>query len=541
MNNSDVLRRLRYTFDFSDQQVIDLFGAGGLVVTRELISNLLKKEEDEAHEPCSNVQLAAFLNGLIVKKRGPKPGSEGPPALETQLNNNDKLRKLKIALNLKEGDMLELMALAKMPLSRPELSALFRHTDHPHYRPCQDQLLRNFLQGLQLRHRGKQGPSEPTTLLHDQASDPAVDGDFLSLPGFVTSKEIEQAFAKDGIVSPTDPQRGAFAAILSGQHVVIDSGTGTGKTLAYLLPLLQRLAAQAEGRVVCLAPAAELAIQTLHVADRYKAPAIEVGALVGGGNQRKQKDRIQKSTRLVVGTPGRVLEAVADRKLKGVTTFVIDEPEPILGAKDAAFLLEVLSRPPRPQVILAGATFGIHSAKLIENLLAEGGVRVESKVRPIVGLITHFRLKVRDAADRDLQLIRFLQKESGDRAIVYVNQPHLIRHVFRYLSESGVSTVTLSSDRTKQQCQQAIREFSEGEVQVLLTTDRAATGIDIQGVPWVVHFEPPRSAQAYVHRAGRTGRAGKTGQSVALISDPERFILKGLEQDLGIVFQDLRV
>jgi uncharacterized protein YehS (DUF1456 family) len=154
VNNNDVLRRLRYTFDFSDQEVIDLFGAGGLVVTRELISNLLKKDEDPECEPCANVQLSAFLNGLIIKNRGPKEGASSPPPLERQLTNNSKLRKLKIALNLKEPDMLELMALSGLPLGRSELSALFRKPDHKHYRECQDQILRHFLRGLQVKHRG---------------------------------------------------------------------------------------------------------------------------------------------------------------------------------------------------------------------------------------------------------------------------------------------------------------------------------------------------------------------------------------------------
>jgi superfamily II DNA/RNA helicase len=363
--------------------------------------------------------------------------------------------------------------------------------------------------------------------------------DFAALPGFVARPELSQAFATDGIQTPTEPQRGAFEAILAGKHVVVDSGTGTGKTLAYLLPLLQRLESSPEGRVVCLAPAAELSVQTLNVASRYKSAELNVGALVGGGNQKKQKDRVQKSTRLVVGTTGRVLEVIAARKLKGVTTFVLDEPEPILASKDAKFLLEVLSRPPRPQIVLVGATFGLNSERLVESLMTDV-VRVKSEETPLVGLITHSRLKVRDAGDRDLQLARFLEQEKANRAIVYVNQPHLIRHLYRYLEDSGVPTVTLSQDRTKQQCQQAIREFSKGEAQVLLTTDRAATGLDIDSVPWVVHFEPPRSTQAYVHRAGRTGRAGKTGQSIALVSDQERFILKGLESELGISFGDYR-
>jgi uncharacterized protein YehS (DUF1456 family) len=154
VNNNDVLRRLRYTFDFADQEVIDLFAAGGLDVTRQLISNLLKKDEDPECEPCANVQLAAFLNGLIVKNRGPEEGTDGPPPLERQLDNNIKLRKLKIALNLKEADMLQLMDLSGLPLGRSELSALFRKPDHKHYRECQDQILRHFLRGLQIKHRG---------------------------------------------------------------------------------------------------------------------------------------------------------------------------------------------------------------------------------------------------------------------------------------------------------------------------------------------------------------------------------------------------
>jgi superfamily II DNA/RNA helicase len=281
-------------------------------------------------------------------------------------------------------------------------------------------------------------------------------------------------------------------------------------------------------------------VQTLKVATRYKPEALNVGVLQSGGNQRKQKDAVQKSTRLVTGTPGRIMEAISDRKLKGVTTFVIDEPEPILGSKDAELLLEVLSRPPFPQVVIAGATFGLNSERLIQSL-GEGVVRLKAEESPLVSLISHLRLRVRDAGDRDLQLARFLQKEDQDRAIVYVNQAHLIRHAFRHLEDADIPTVTLSQDRTKQQCEQALRAFSRGEVQVLLTTDRAATGIDVNGVPWVVHYELPHSPQGYVHRAGRTGRAGTKGRSLVLVSDAERFIIKRLEGELGITFEDFRV
>jgi superfamily II DNA/RNA helicase len=122
-----------------------------------------------------------------------------------------------------------------------------------------------------------------------------------------------------------------------------------------------------------------------------------------------------------------------------------------------------------------------------------------------------------------------------------VNQPHLIRHLYRYLNESGLRAVTVSQERTKEQCKQALSEFTRGDAELLVTTDRAATGIDIVDVPWVLHFEVPRSTQAYVHRAGRTGRAGKTGHSVAFCVDEERIVIKRLEQELGIQFQTVKI
>lgn len=546
MDNNDVLRRLRYALDLNDQAVIELFAAGGLEVNRELISNFLKKEDDANFQPCANAQLGAFLNGLIRKKRESHEGESGPPPLEDELDNNNVLRKLKIALQLQERDLLELMSLSGMPLGRSELSALFRKPGHQHYRKCQDQLLRHFLQGLQMKLRkGASLPHEPASekpeIFDAEDGTPSFTEAFTSLPGFQMTDAWRAQFARDGISEPTSPQRLAFAPILQGKHVVIDSGTGTGKTLAYLLPLFHLLEQNPAARIVCLAPAAELAVQTLHVLERYKPEGVTVGALLSGGNQNKQKASVTKSTRLIVGTPGRVVEMIAARKLKGVTTFVLDEPEPILGAKDGSFLVEILSRPPRPQLVVAGATFGLLSENLMSRLMGEGLVRAVSDDSPLLDNITHYSMRVREAGDRDLQLCRFLEQENTDRSIVYVNQARLIRHLFRLLDGAGFPTVTLSEERSKHQCKQALRTFSDGDAQVLLTTDRAATGIDLKGVPWVVHYQPARSPQGYVHRAGRTGRAGLSGKSLALVTDSERFILKKLESELGISFADFRV
>ena len=148
MTNNDILRRIRYTFDFSDSKMITIFGLANLEVTRGQVSNWLKKEDDPTYENCTDIQLAIFLNGLINDKRGKKEGPQPRP--EKRLTNNIIFRKLKIALDLKADDVLYIMDLASLRISHHELSAFFRKPDHKHYRNCKDQILRNFLKGVQL-------------------------------------------------------------------------------------------------------------------------------------------------------------------------------------------------------------------------------------------------------------------------------------------------------------------------------------------------------------------------------------------------------
>lgn len=151
MTNNDILRRIRYTFNCDDSKVIALFGSGGKKVTRAQISDWLKKDNDPAFQNCNDIQMATFLNGFINDKRGKREGPQAKP--EKRLTNNIILLKLKIALNLKAEDILELMELADFPIGKSELSAFFRKPGHNHYRACKDQILRNFLKGMQLKYR----------------------------------------------------------------------------------------------------------------------------------------------------------------------------------------------------------------------------------------------------------------------------------------------------------------------------------------------------------------------------------------------------
>lgn len=156
LTNNDILRRIRYAFDFNDYKMITLFDLGGESVTREQISAWLKRDDDPAFQECIDTELAIFLNGLISDRRGKKDGPLPEP--ERRLTNNVILRKLRIALNLRDEGVLDLLKLAGFHISKHELSAFFRKPGHKHFRQCQDQVLRNFLKGMQLKFRA--GPSE---------------------------------------------------------------------------------------------------------------------------------------------------------------------------------------------------------------------------------------------------------------------------------------------------------------------------------------------------------------------------------------------
>ncbi len=153
ISNNDIIRRLRYTFDFSDSKMIELFGLAAYEVTRSQISDWLKKEDDPENIELTDIELAIFLNGFIIDRRGKREGPQPEP--EKKLNNNIIFRKLKIALNFKDQDILDIFELVDLRVSKHEISAIFRNPKQRQYRACQDQFLRNFLHGLQLKYRPK--------------------------------------------------------------------------------------------------------------------------------------------------------------------------------------------------------------------------------------------------------------------------------------------------------------------------------------------------------------------------------------------------
>ena len=154
MTNNDILRRLRFVFDFNNAKMIRMFAKVKHEMTSEHLIDLMKKEDEQGFAPCDDTTLCLFLDGLIISKRGLKPGAEIPEPLK-RMNNNMIFKKLRVALELREEDITALLASVDMPMSKSELSALFRNPQHKNFKICGDQVLRNFLNGLSLKHRGK--------------------------------------------------------------------------------------------------------------------------------------------------------------------------------------------------------------------------------------------------------------------------------------------------------------------------------------------------------------------------------------------------
>jgi ATP-dependent RNA helicase DeaD len=360
--------------------------------------------------------------------------------------------------------------------------------------------------------------------------------DGLDMPEFLAA-----ALKKAGIADATDIQRAAIPAILSGSDVMLQAATGTGKTLAYLLPLLQRVRADAAFRVLILAPSPELAIQIVRVVETFGGPGVTSAALIGGASAERQRERLKKHPRVLVGTPGRVIDFIFDRRLKvaQMSAVVLDETDEILSPHNEKNLREIASRPEfKPQLVFASATFGPQSEKLATDLMRPGFIRLAPATQPLPSTVAHCFMTF-DERRKDVWLGRLLDDFRIERALVFVNKIETVGHLYRFLNESGVRTVTISSERGKKDRANAIGAFKSGKARVLVATDTAARGLDVPGLEWVVHYDVARDRDVYVHRLGRTGRAGREGTSVMMVAKHEMFLLKRYNEQLDIELRPL--
>ncbi len=341
---------------------------------------------------------------------------------------------------------------------------------------------------------------------------------------------LAEAAAGLGWHTPTAIQAAAVPALLAGRDVLGQAPTGAGKTAAFVLPLLQRLLATPNWqnerprrlRALVLAPTRELAAQTdavLRSLSQRVAPALKTVLAVGGLSINPQLMALRGGAHILVATPGRLLDLLDHNALHlaEVGLLVLDEADRLLDAGFADELQRVLAvLPLHRQTVLFSATLNTAVASLAQVVLRDP-LQIEVTAAPAAAPSIVQRAIVVDSARRNALLRHLVQSQAWDRVLVFVATQYASEHVAHKLRRAGLKAAALHGQLSMGRRSQALADFNAGVLPVLVATDLAARGIDISGLAAVVNHDLPRSAPDYLHRIGRTGRAGAAGVAVSFI------------------------
>ncbi|MCM3388538.1 DEAD/DEAH box helicase [Ureibacillus chungkukjangi] len=327
-------------------------------------------------------------------------------------------------------------------------------------------------------------------------------------------------------------------AMLEGKDIVAESPTGSGKTLAYVLPILNKVdGSKKQTQALIVAPSQELAMQIVEVIREWTAGTdITVQQLIGGANSARQIEKLKKKPTIVVGTPGRLNElARANKfKLKEVQIVVLDECDQLLSREyrvtvksfieDAAF---------GRQVVVVSATI-TEEIKLVASRLMFEPILIEIKPEDMVqvGTVEHSFIKVDERDKTDM--LRRVANIEGLRGLAFVNNIDQVLMKETKLKYRDAKVVTLHSDMKKEERKKALDAFRKGDARILIATDIAARGLDIEGLTHVIHVDVPRTIEQYTHRSGRTGRAGADGEVLTLLSFRDEKDYKKLTRDMKV-------
>ena len=358
--------------------------------------------------------------------------------------------------------------------------------------------------------------------------------------------DLIAALAKQKITEPTPIQAVAFPVLLAGKDAYLNAETGTGKTLAYLLPLFCRIDPKvAATQLVVVAPTHELALQIQRQCCDLAMNAgwpISTLLLIGGTLIDRQVEKLKKKPQIVVGSPGRIRELIQLGKLKAhlVKSLVIDEADRLLVEESLPAIRDLLHVLPRDrQLVFVSATQQPESAGVVTSL-APSLVMLQTAAVPMNPDIEHFGMvcEERDKPDVLRSLLHALQPE---RAIVFVHRTETAEIVAAKLAYHHVSVAQLHGAFDKGDRKQAMDDFRGGRATVLIASDVAARGLDIPGVTHIFNLDAPTLSKAYLHRVGRTARAGASGVAFTLFTEAETQLARRYEEDLGIVVRRVRL
>ena len=364
--------------------------------------------------------------------------------------------------------------------------------------------------------------------------------------GFGFSGALLKTLEEKGYKEPSPIQKAAIPELMLGRDLVGQAQTGTGKTAAFALPLLERLEGRSNlPRVLVLAPTRELAMQ---VADSFKAyaaghPHLNVLAIYGGSDFRSQIHALKRGVDVVVGTPGRVMDHMRQGTLNtsGLRSLVLDEADEMLRMgfiDDVEWILEQL--PEERQVVLFSATMPNEIRRLSKRYLSEPAeITIKTKDRE-AKRIRHRSITLQNAHKLEA-LNRVLEAVTGEGVIIFARTKAITLTVAESLEASGHDVAVLNGDVPQNQRERTVDRLRKGTVNILVATDVAARGLDVDRIGLVINYDMPFDSEAYVHRIGRTGRAGRTGEAILFITPRERRFVGNLERAVGQAIEPMDI
>jgi superfamily II DNA/RNA helicase len=349
---------------------------------------------------------------------------------------------------------------------------------------------------------------------------------------------IQKNWQESGFEAPTAIQEKAIPAIVEGKDVICESPTGTGKTLSYLLPAIQKLDETKNGiQIVVLAPSRELVMQISDEVKKWtQGTNIVSASFIGGANIKKQVEKLKERPQIVIGTTGRIMELIKMKKMKmhEVTTVIVDEADQLVSNEHLSNIQSIIKSTLRDrQILFFSATISEQTEKVAKSLMNDAEIiRVQQTINQDNTTHIYFLCEQRDKID----VLRKIMYTEPDKAIAFIKSLDKVEEIEAKLTYNHIDIAVLAGEAKKQERQQSLKNFRAGKIPLLLTTDVAARGLDIQDVTYVIHFDFPKTTSQYVHRSGRTGRMGKKGVVISIVNAREESFLKKMGHELGISF-----
>lgn len=357
------------------------------------------------------------------------------------------------------------------------------------------------------------------------------------------SQTLVEALLKEDIETPTQIQETVIPDIIKNLDMVVQSPTGTGKTLAYLLPLFEKIKLIKEMQILILVPTHELAVQIIRQIERLSNNSekkIKGTPIIGNVNIKRQIDKLKLKPQIIVGTPGRILELIKKKKISAHTikTIIIDEADRLFDSNNIETVNSIVRTTQLDrQIMLFSATISPKTITLAKSMMPSPQIIKIKNMALVPDTIKHIYVTTQ-YNEKTTMLRKLIIATKAQKSLIFINNTNDIDYTIEILRNYGFKVGSLHGSDDKTNRKNTLDKFKSGKINIMVASDLAARGLDLMNVTHVFNIDIPEKKDAYLHRAGRTGRAGKDGTAISIVSDQEIKRLRRHEKDLDIIFNE---